>query len=412
MSKGIRVGTANQVVVRCLMVREVYDLSPVLRRVIFVGPDLLGVRMPDGYLLDSMRTTGFDDRLLVILPGPGAQEPVLPIQGRGHIEHRPDGGVGVRRSYTVRRWAPERGELSIDFVLHGHGPAASWAANCAPGDSLHVLGPGVSHGPPEDVDWLLVAGDETALPAIARWLEEMAPDTVADVLIEVDVPEHAPALMHPESVRVTWLYRRGVPAARSTLLLDAMRALPAREGSGFAWVAAEAGVVRAIRSHLREDRGLPRPQVEAAGYWRQGASEDDEDGHDHEGQDHEDHEAEEVTGLARALDERGLLPRGSAVRVRAAGADRIRQELAACRPDLVLEGAGTGVVIFHLDDEQSLGQLQAELDETVRTLQHGEVLLVVVPPEVAGLAVPPGEKGRYALGWLGDVLVLGPEIAR
>lgn len=154
MSKGIRVGVAHPAVVRALTVAEVTELGPAMRWVVLTGPDLRGVTMPDGYRLAPMRSSGFDDRLLVLLPEPGTGEPVLPVQGRGRIEPRPDRRVGIRRSYTVRRWEPEAARLSLDFVLHGHGRAAAWAGSCRPGDALHVLGPGIRHAPPAGVDWL------------------------------------------------------------------------------------------------------------------------------------------------------------------------------------------------------------------------------------------------------------------
>lgn len=405
MSKGIRVGTAHQAVVRALTVAEVADLGAGLRRVVLTGADLLGVTLPDGYRLAPMTSTGFDDRLLVMLPEPGASEPVLPVQGRGRIERRPDGRVGIRRSYTVRRWEPETARLTLDFVLHGRGPAAAWATDCRPGDALHVLGPGISHAPP-DCDWLLIAGDETALPAIARWLEEMEPGTVADVLIEVDGPDRVIDLTAPDSVTISWLYRNGRPAADSTLLRDAVRALPGRDGSGFAWVAAEAGVVRAIRSHLREARKLPRSHLEVAGYWRQGRSEDDESNHDHVHHDH-DEDGDEATGLARRLDDHGLFPPGAQVAVHGPGAERIRHELAACRPDLTLGAVRGGITLLQVDDEAPAHTTAAAIADAVASRHGGDTLLIVVPPEL-GEQPPPGleQAKRHDLDWLGVVFVL------
>ncbi len=409
MSRGVRVGTAHQAVVRALQVAEVLQLSPALRRIVLTGPDLLGVTMPDGYRLAPMSSTGFDDRLLVMLPEPGEDRPALPVQGRGRIERRPDGRVGVRRSYTVRRWEPESARLTIDFVLHGHGPAASWAATCQPGDTLHVLGPGISHAPPAQVDWLLIAGDETALPAIARWLEEMEPDTIADVLIEVDGAAQAIDLAAPTGASITWLYRNGRPASDSTLLADAVRALPLRSGPGFAWVAAESDVVRPIRSYLRDERQMPRGQVQVTGYWRRGAAEDDEADHEHHehSHDHDDHHDDEVAGLAERLDRSGLLSPGAVVRVRGVGARRITAELTACRPDLLVDADGLGVTLLHLDDDASSVTNEAAIADAARDLAAGDTLLAVVPPETE-VRLPPGlaPADRHDLDWLGEVVVL------
>lgn len=408
MSRGIRVGTAHQAVVRALQVADVLRLSPALRRIVLTGPDLLGVTMPDGYRLAPMSSTGFDDRLLVMLPESGEDRPALPVQGRGRIERRPDGRVGVRRSYTVRRWEPESARLTIDFVLHGHGPAASWAATCQPGDALHVLGPGISHAPPAQVDWLLIAGDETALPAIARWLEEMEPDTIADVLIEVDGAAQAIDLTAPTGASITWLYRNGRHASDSTLLADAVRALPLRSGPGFAWVAAESDVVRPIRKHLRDERQMPRSQVQVTGYWRSGAAEDDEADHEHRKHSHDhDHHDDEVVGLAGRLDQSGLLPPGAVVRVRGVGARRITAELVACRPDLLFAAEGPGVTLLHLDDDAPLVTNATAIADAVHALAVGDTLLVVIPPDThVRLPLGLAHADRHDLDWLGEVVVL------
>lgn len=411
MSKGIRVGTAHQVVVRAVQVADVEPLGTAVRRVVLTGPDLVGVTMPDGFRLAPMQSSGFDDRLLVILPGPDGSPPVLPVQGRGRIEHRPDRQVGLRRSYTVRRWDPETTRLTLDFVLHGHGPAAAWAASCKPGDRLHVLGPGNSHGAPDGVDWLLIAGDETALPAIARWLEEMAQDTIADVFIEVDGPAQAIEIVHPTGASVTWLYRLGRPAADSTLLEEAVRSLPSRAGTGFAWVAAEAGVVRPIRHHLRNERRLPRDHVEVAGYWRRDASEDDESDHEHEEHGHDEHghdeHDDEVAGLAGRLDRCGLFPHGVPVRIHGPGARRIRHELAACRPDLLFDAPGRGVTLLQLEDDSPAASVSDAIGEAMGGPGDPDTVLVVVPAEQAE-RLPPSLAGavRHELDWLGEVLVL------
>jgi len=182
----------------------------------------------------------------------------------------PEGAHGVSlRSYTARRQDPASGTVEIDFVLHGDGPAATWAAAAAPGALLAVAGAGALGERP--AAFLLLAGDETALPAISRILAEAPPSTRGVALVEVAGPEEEQPVPGPEGVAVRWLHRNGVLPGESTLLADAVAAMNRPKGEDvFAWVAAESGVVRAIRADLRGRWGLGRAQHHAIGYWRRG----------------------------------------------------------------------------------------------------------------------------------------------
>jgi NADPH-dependent ferric siderophore reductase len=188
-------------------------------------------------------------------------------------------GVSLRR-YTARRQdvgpahaagpVPEgSGELDIDFVLHGDGPAAAWAAAAGPGDVLGVA----SAAPLGDAPagWLLLAGDETALPAIGRILDAAPPGTRGVALIEVAGPEEEQLLPNPAGIELCWLHRGTREPGLSTLLVDAVAALDRPAGDDvFAWVGAESATVRAVRADLRDRWGLRRNQHHAIGYWRRG----------------------------------------------------------------------------------------------------------------------------------------------
>src|SRR5690606_18511600 len=87
------------------------------------------------------------------------------------------------RDYTPRRVDHTSGELVLDFVLHGEGPAAEWARRARPGDSLSFVGPKSSLVLPPDVSAVVLIGDETALPAIARFLDERPVRVPAHVVI-------------------------------------------------------------------------------------------------------------------------------------------------------------------------------------------------------------------------------------
>jgi NADPH-dependent ferric siderophore reductase len=239
-----------------LTVASVAGPTPTVRRVVLAGaPEAVAAAGPTVNLL---------------VPRVGDPAPRWPQVARDGRVVWPVGAHGVAlRSYTARRQDPARGEVEIDFVLHGDGPAAAWAAAAAPGALLGVAGGGDLGVRP--AARLLLAGDETALPAISRILAEAAPGTTGLALVEVAGPEEEQPLAVPAGVTVRWLHRGGTPPGESTLLADAVAALePPGEDDVFAWVGAESAAVRVIRADLRSRWGLGRAQHHAIGYWRRG----------------------------------------------------------------------------------------------------------------------------------------------
>jgi NADPH-dependent ferric siderophore reductase len=239
-----------------LTVVGVSDVTPSVRRVVLSGsPEAVAAAGPTVNLL---------------VPRVGDTAPRWPrIQRDGRIVW-PEGSHGVAlRSYTARRQDPDAGVVEVDFVLHGDGPAASWATAAAPGSLLAVAGAASLAERP--ARWLLLAGDETALPAISRLLAAARPDTSGVAFLEVAGPEEEQPLDAPAGITVRWLHRGGTPPGESTLLVDAVAALDRPEGDDvFAWVGAESAAVRAIRADLRGRWGLGRSQHHAIGYWRRG----------------------------------------------------------------------------------------------------------------------------------------------
>ena len=175
-----------------------------------------------------------------------------------------DGAEPVRRDYTPRRFDAAARELTIEFALHGDGPAAQWAAQAAPGQRATIGGPRGSFVIAPDLDWHLLVGDETALPAITRRLEELPADTHAIVLLQVADPADRRALRSAAMLDVQWV-------ADAQSLLAAVRALAFPEGEGYAWCAGEAATTAALRRILVEDKGHDRHAIRAAAYWKQGA---------------------------------------------------------------------------------------------------------------------------------------------
>ncbi|MFF4953974.1 siderophore-interacting protein [Streptomyces chattanoogensis] len=177
------------------------------------------------------------------------------------------------RTYTVRAWDAAAGELTLDFVVHGdEGLAGPWAAGAKPGDEILLLGPGGAYAPAADAAWHLLAGDESALPAIAAALARMPAGVPVHAFIEVAGPEERQELTAPADAEITWLYRGAAPVGRE--LVAAVRELTFPAGQVQAFVHGEAGFVKELRRLLRIDHGIPREALSISGYWRTGHDED------------------------------------------------------------------------------------------------------------------------------------------
>jgi NADPH-dependent ferric siderophore reductase len=177
------------------------------------------------------------------------------------------------RTYTVRRWDPAVRELTIDVVVHGdEGVAGPWAVRAQPGDDLRFAGPGGAYAPSPDADWHLMAGDESALPAIAASVEQLPAGARAHVFIEVSGPDEEQKLETAGDATVTWLHRGS--ARVGSALVQAVADLEFPPGVVHAFVHGEAGFVKELRRILLKERGVPRDQVSISGYWRLGHDED------------------------------------------------------------------------------------------------------------------------------------------
>jgi hypothetical protein len=173
------------------------------------------------------------------------------------------------RDYTVRSADLEAGTFDVDLVRHDSGLASDWAFGCRIGDALSFAGPKMSAEVNWDVDWHLLIGDETALPAIGRWLEEAPVGARVRVLVEVPHEDDRQQIPTRADAAITWLVRD--PAVRpghSTLLLETLQGLDRPTGRGFAWCAGETLTIAPIRRFLRGPWGMPKEDVEVVGYWR------------------------------------------------------------------------------------------------------------------------------------------------
>lgn len=176
------------------------------------------------------------------------------------------------RDYTPRRYDEKAQELDLEFVMHGEGPAALWAAAAQPGTPLLVGGPRGSTLVPPRADGYLLVADESGLPAAARWLESLPATVPATVVIEVaDAASEIP-LQTQAALSLTWVHRGGHAAGESPLLLEMLQKLPRPPGDFFAWVACESSQSRALRKFLEEQWQLDADSLKTAGYWKHGVA--------------------------------------------------------------------------------------------------------------------------------------------
>lgn len=215
----------------------------------------------------------FTDRYVkLVFPKPGVEDPAN-IDVRALRAVLPADQLPDVRTYTALHPDIEAGTLDIDFVVHGDERIAGpWAAHAQPGDVLLANGPGGAYRPDPDADWHLLAGDESAMPAVMAALEALPADAVVRVILLVDSPAHEPVLALPDGGSVTFAYR---DSASERPLADAVLALPWLDGRVHAFVHGEADeVMRGVRPYLRTERGLERSQLSISGYWRRGRSEE------------------------------------------------------------------------------------------------------------------------------------------
>jgi NADPH-dependent ferric siderophore reductase len=297
-----------------VQVARVERLSPHFTSITFTGDEL-----------DGFGTAGLDQRVKVVLPLPEIGFAAFPDGDDWYPAWRelPEELRNPFRTYTVRAVRPEAREVDIVFVGHGDaGPASAWAAHAAPGDELVLIGPDeLSAGRTSGIDWrpgevetYVLAGDETAAPAIVSILSALPDDASGIALIEVPSIDDRLAVRAPAGVEVRWLARdehdthgeRLVPAVRDWVVrhlaarglaraTDEERAALALataehddapdaplwdvpeghslDGDCYAWLAGEASAITTLRRFLVREAGLDRRQVAFMGYWRLGRAE-------------------------------------------------------------------------------------------------------------------------------------------
>ncbi|WP_307802989.1 siderophore-interacting protein [Frigoribacterium sp. PvP032] len=291
-------------------------LSPHFVRVTFTGDDL-----------GDFGVDGLDQRIKLVLPLEATGYDTFPTDDwwpswRALPAHEQN----AFRTYTAKAVRPHAREVDVDFVSHGdHGAAASWLARTRVGDEAMLIGPDATSGVTgSGVEWapggastVMIAGDETAVPAITSIVESLPADARGCVFLEVPTADDVLPLVAPPGVTVHWLPRSGgdtgqqpaaAAAAYGAPLQAAVRGWTARyvtawhrgvdldevdiehdilwdvpqgeaqhgaalQGELYAWLAGEAGAIKALRRFLVSEVGVDRRQVAFMGYWRLGRAE-------------------------------------------------------------------------------------------------------------------------------------------
>jgi NADPH-dependent ferric siderophore reductase len=249
---------------RRVAVRRSEHLSPLMVRVTLAGGELAG------FTVDEPAAS-----VRVLLPSPGADVLEIPTWA-GNEFLLADGRRATIRTLTPRRADPEALELDVDVVLHDGGTASAWAAGAAAGNLAAISGPGRGYTIDREAPAFLLAGDETAIPAISQLLEALPRRTPVQVHIEIAAADaRLPLPDHPGAI-VDWceLPPGATPGAA---LVDAVLGAEIVPDARI-WVAGEAAAVHRVRRHLFEERGLPRAQANVRGYWKHGRAGDSESG--------------------------------------------------------------------------------------------------------------------------------------
>ncbi|MFE9609285.1 siderophore-interacting protein [Streptomyces sp. NPDC006012] len=235
-------------------------LTPHMQRVVLGGAGLAGFEAG----------TCTDHYVKLLFPAAGATYPDPFDMERIRAEF-PREQWPVTRTYTVRAWDPEQRELTLDFVVHGEeGLAGPWALRVRPGETVRFMGPGGAYAPDAGADWHLLAGDESALPAIARALESLPEGARAHAFVEISGPQEEQKI--DSGVPVVWVHRGDRRVGEA--LVEAVRALEFPAGRVHAFVHGEAGFVKELRRLLRVECAIPREDLSISGYWRLGHNED------------------------------------------------------------------------------------------------------------------------------------------
>ena len=234
---------------RRVEVTRVEVLSPAMRRITFKGDELKGFapETPASYIK-------------LIFPEPGQDEPERPLPDAP----RPK----AMRTYTPLAVRPDVHEVDVDFVLHGEGPASTWASQAVVGQVIYLMGPGPGYALDTSVAQHLLIADGSALPAIENILAVLPASASVHLLVEVISADEARPLRSAAQLVTQWL-PRGTDHRDAGLPLErALRALQTVPPDAKIYLACEAAAMRRIRQMLQDELGVDRQHIVGRGYWK------------------------------------------------------------------------------------------------------------------------------------------------
>lgn len=237
-----------------------------VQRVEPVSRHFLRVRF-EGEALHDFVSASFDDHIKLMLPAQPGQPLALPEPGPDGLAWPPGVERPAMRDYTPRHFDTAAGVLDIEFLLHGDGAASRWAEAARPGGEIGVGGPRGSFVVPTGFDWHLLVGDETAMPAIARRLEELPATAQAIAVIETRDADDQRAFTSRAHTQTHW-----VRSGSADALAHAVGGLALPAGEGFAWAAGEAASMAALRQALVDGHGLEKARMRVSAYWKRGSA--------------------------------------------------------------------------------------------------------------------------------------------
>ncbi|WP_420111902.1 siderophore-interacting protein [Pseudactinotalea sp.] len=252
----------HPLVLREVTVSAVADVTPRLRRVTVTG-DQLGEFTVGEDRMPAFINEAFDDHVKLVFAADGDLQTALPVQRARSIDW-PPAPHRQGRDYTPSRWDAVGLELDLDFVMHGDGPAASWAADAKPGDRLHFVGPKSSLVLPEQLDWVVLAGDETAIPAILRFLADRPSEAPVHVHLEIRHPSAQLPVPLRDRDTLRWVT---TPERAPSRLPQSVIAADLPAGTGFVWAAGESRSLIELRRWLRHVKKVPTSHHNVTGYW-------------------------------------------------------------------------------------------------------------------------------------------------
>lgn len=214
----------------------------------YLTPNMIRIRV-EGDALDGFNSPSPDDNIKMVIPD--------------------QSGELCMRSYTPRYYDAEQKALVIDFAVHEAGPATHWALSVQTGDEAIIAGPRGSKVVTGEIDnWLLI-GDETALPAMLRRVEEAGATDRYTMLASIPGNADQQTISTPAIYTPHWLPRNGRDPADASVFLERLADMDIPERT-FIWLAAEGSVTRQVRTYLNQERGVPLRWIKATGYWVKG----------------------------------------------------------------------------------------------------------------------------------------------